>query len=104
MMVAFLVVTLVAGVLLLMVSSMKAIGYTINFASKMNISPLLIGLVMVSVGTDLPEIANSIVSCLAGHGDINVGDSMGSVLAQTTLVLGLIPFLVGGFRSIEERY
>lgn len=91
------IVTFVVGVIVLMVSSMKAIKYTINFASKLNVSPLLIGLVMVSVGTDLPEIANSIMSCLAGHGDINVGDSMGSVLAQTTLVLALIPFLVKGF-------
>ena len=95
---AFSIAAFVAGVSLLIVSSMKAIEYTIKFASKFNTSPLLIGLVMVSIGTDLPEVANSIMSCMAGHGDINVGDSMGSVLAQTTLVLAFIPFLVGGFK------
>ncbi|MCW4021307.1 MAG: hypothetical protein NWF14_08785, partial [Candidatus Bathyarchaeota archaeon] len=59
---------------------------------------LLIGLVLVSIGTDLPEIANSIASSALGHGDINVGDSLGSVLTQMTLVFGLLPFLGGIFK------
>jgi len=58
----------------------------------------MIGLVLVSVGTDLPEIANSITSSAVGHGDINVGDSLGSVLAQISLILGLVPFLGGMFK------
>jgi cation:H+ antiporter len=46
--------------------------------------------VLVSVGTDLPEMANSLVSCWSGHGDIDVGDSFGSILSQITLILGII--------------
>ncbi len=98
MMSIFLISTLVTGMLFLFLSSTKAIEHTVYFASRLNVSPFLIGFVMVSVGTDLPEIANSIMSCLAGHGDINVGDSIGSVLAQTTLTLGLIPFFANGFK------
>jgi cation:H+ antiporter len=64
----------------------------------MGIPPLLIGLVLLSIGTDLPEIVNSIVSSAAGHGDINVGDSLGSILSQMTLVLGIIPFLGVAFK------
>jgi cation:H+ antiporter len=94
----FLISTLVTGMLFLFLSSTKAIEHTVHFASRLNVSPFLIGFVMVSVGTDLPEIANSIMSCLVGHGDINVGDSIGSVLAQTTLTLGLIPFFANGFK------
>jgi len=52
----------------------------------------------VSIGTDLPEIVNSIVSCAVGHADIELGDSLGSVLTQMTLVLGLLPFLGGKFK------
>ncbi|MDH5267255.1 MAG: hypothetical protein OEW62_06205 [Candidatus Bathyarchaeota archaeon] len=58
-------------------------------ASASRISPLLIGLVLVSIGTDLPEIVNSIISCAVGHADIELGDSLGSVLTQMTLVIGL---------------
>jgi cation:H+ antiporter len=46
-----------------------------------------------SIGTDLPEIINSIESSLLDHGNINVGDSLGSALTQISLVLGLFPFL-----------
>lgn len=56
-------------------------------------SPLLIGLIIVSLGTDFPEITNSIVLSVLGLGDINIGDSFGSVLTQMTLILGLLPFL-----------
>jgi cation:H+ antiporter len=50
---------------------------------------------VLAIGTDLPEIANSIVSSWADHGDVNVGDSLGSAVTQTTLVLGLLPLIVG---------
>lgn len=58
----------------------------------------MVGLVLVSFGTDLPEIANSLLACASGHGDIDVGDSIGSVLTQITLVLGLISILGGSFK------
>lgn len=67
-----------------------------------SISPFLVGLVLLALGTDLPEIANSIASSLAGHGDINVGDSIGSAVTQSTLVLAILP-LVGGAVALERR-
>lgn len=62
----------------------------------------MVGLLLVSIGTDLPEIANDIISSALGHGDITVGDSLGSVLAQITLILGLTPFL-GGMFKVKRR-
>jgi len=70
----------------------------VHVASALGISSLMIGLILVSVGTDLPEIANSIISCSQGQGDIDVGDSLGSILTQITLVLGLLPFLGRSFK------
>lgn len=58
---------------------------------------------LVSIGTDLPEIANSIVASYTGHGDLNAGDSVGSVLTQSTLVLGLLPFFTGPFEIQRLR-
>lgn len=89
---------LVSGLALLIFSSDKAVEHSVKVASALGISSLMIGLILVSIGTDLPEIANSIVSCSSGAGDIDVGDSIGSVLTQITLVLGLIPFLGGRFK------
>lgn len=47
---------------------------------------------VLAIGTDLPEIANSIISAATGHGDLNVGDSAGSAMTQVTLVLGILCF------------
>jgi len=59
-------------------------------ATRLGMSPFLIGMTVVSFGTDLPEIANSITASATGHGDINVGDSIGSVVTQMTLVLAIL--------------
>ena len=89
------ILVLAVGLALLAFSSDRAVKHSISIASAMGASPLMIGLVLVSIGTDLPEVANSIIASTVGHGDISMGDSLGSILAQITLVLGLLPFLVG---------
>jgi len=91
-------VALVVGIVVMTYSSDKAVDHSVKIASALRISPLMIGLVLVSIGTDLPEIVNSIISCAVGHADIELGDSLGSVLTQMTLVIGLLPFLVGKFK------
>ncbi len=92
------IVALILGIVLMTYSSDKAVEHSVKIASALRISPLLIGLVLVSIGTDLPEIVNSIISCAIGHADIELGDSLGSVLTQMTLVIGLLPFLAGKFK------
>ncbi|MGB9675889.1 MAG: hypothetical protein ACPL0C_01705 [Candidatus Bathyarchaeales archaeon] len=87
------VAALISGLSLLIFASDKAVEHSINVASILKVSPLMIGLLIVSLGTDLPEIANSVFSSFRGHGDINVGDSFGSVLAQISLMLGLYAIL-----------
>jgi cation:H+ antiporter len=97
------VLPFLVGMAILAYSSKKAVEHTVSIASNLNISPLLIGLVVVSVGTDIPEIFNSIMSSAIGHGDINVGDSFGSVLAQITLVIGLTAIIGGAFKVKREE-
>ena len=80
---------MVAGLILLVFSSEKTVEHSVKLAKFFKVSPLIIGIVLISIGTDLPEITNSIISSYLGHGDINVGDSFGSPLSQITLVLGI---------------
>jgi len=91
------IVLLILGIALLAFSAEKSVEHSINIASALGMSPLMIGLIVVSLGTDMPEIATSIVSSALSHGDIVVGDSLGSVVAQMTLILGLLPFIGGAF-------
>jgi len=96
--IVFAAAVLISGMVLLIFSSDKAVEHSVHVASALGISSLMVGLVLVSIGTDLPEMANSLVACSSGHGDIDVGDSFGSILTQITLVLGLIAILGRSFK------
>jgi len=99
----FPILVLVAGLALLVFSSDSAVEHSVSIATALGASPIIIGLVLVSIGTDLPEVVNSILTSQIGHGDINIGDSLGSILAQITLVLGLVPFFVSKFEVNKKE-
>ena len=88
------VVVFIGGLGLAVLASGRAVDYTRALAAALGAPSFVVGVALVSVGTDLPEIANSIVSHLADAGDVNVGDSVGSTLTQYTLVLGLFPLVI----------
>lgn len=93
---------LIAGLLLMIFSSKKAIDHAVEVASAFGIPHILIGFILISMGTDLPEIVNSILSSYLGHADINIGDSLGSVLSQLTLIFGLLP-IIGGVIKVKRK-
>ncbi|MBD3256286.1 MAG: hypothetical protein GF383_14405 [Candidatus Lokiarchaeota archaeon] len=92
------------GVILLFFASDLAVTNSAKLASALGVSNLIIGVTLVSIGTDISEIVNSIVSCAMGHGDIDVGDSVGSDLAQLTLVFGLLPLFCGMFYIRKREF
>ena len=94
---------LALGVILLTLSSNKAVDYSIDLACNWSVPPIFIGLVLVALGTDFPEIMNSVLSCYLGHGCINVGDSIGSAFTQLTLVLGIVALSVKQFDVIRKE-
>jgi cation:H+ antiporter len=98
---AFLILLLV-GLGAALAASELAVSYTRALAAGFGAPPFVVGVVLVGVGTDLPEIANSIASHLQDEGDVNVGDSIGSTLTQSTFVLGIFP-LVAGVLAISRR-
>lgn len=87
----------VSGLYVTVVASRHAVDHAVALATSLGVRPFLVGITIMAVGTDLPEIANSVVASLGGHGDVNVGDSIGSAATQMTLGLGLLPLLAGPF-------
>lgn len=81
---------LVGGLAAAAYGSRRAVTAALDASRTSNIPPGIIGLTVVAVGTDLPEIANSIVSALSGHGDLIIGDAAGSALTQVTFILALL--------------
>lgn len=84
-------------------ASRVAVDGASGLVQRTRIHPFLIGMTLVAIGTDLPEIVNSIVASMQGYGDVNVGDSTGSAFTQVTLVLGLLPLLAGAFVVTRRR-
>ena len=58
-------------------------------ANNFGISPIVIGLTIVSIGTSAPEIIVSINAALNNSGEIGIGNAIGSNLANIGLVLGV---------------
>lgn len=67
-------------------------------ARNFGVSPLIIGLTIVGIGTSAPEIFVSIIAAWQGTPSLAVGNAIGSNIANTGLVLGctaiMTPLLV----------
>ncbi len=87
-----------AGLVVAARSSAAGVERATRAAAGLGVPAFVIGFTLVAVATDLPEVANSIVASVRGHGDVNTGDSIGSAFAQGTLVVGLLPLLAGPLR------
>jgi len=53
------------------------------------VSPMVVGLTIVSFGTSFPELVVSVNAALSGHADISMGNVVGSNIANLALVLGI---------------
>ena len=80
---------LLGGFLLLTVGGELLVRGSVSFAETLGISPLMIGLTFVGLGTSMPELVTSVQAARAGSPGIAVGNFVGSNIANTLLVLGL---------------
>lgn len=60
-----------------------------KLASLLGISPLIIGLTVVSFGTSSPELAVSLQSAFDGKADISIGNVVGSNIFNVLFILGI---------------
>ena len=92
-------VALVAGIVVAAAASRRAVGAALVASAASGLPTAIVGLTVVAVGTDLPEIANSISAAIAGQGDLNVGNATGSAMTQVTLVLALLCLATPSLRA-----
>ena len=84
---------LLVGLAVVTFASRRAVVAALAASEISRITPGIIGITVMAVGTDLPEIANSVIAALTGHGDVIVGDAAGSALTQVTFILALLCFV-----------
>ncbi|SBS29980.1 Inner membrane protein YrbG [Marinomonas spartinae] len=79
---------LIAGLVLLVISSDKFIEHAALVAEKLEVSPIVIGVILVGLGTSAPEMVVSAIASFDHAPGIAIGNVLGSNIANIALVFG----------------
>ena len=80
---------IIGGIVALTYSADRFVEGASGVALKFNISPLVVGMTIVAVGTSAPEVLVSVMAVTSGVPDIAVGNAVGSNIANIGLALGI---------------
>ena len=75
--------------ILLFLSARYIIHYANALAIDLLLPPIMIGLFLISIGTTLPELTFGTRAALMGHKEMALGDQIGTVIFNSTFVLGI---------------
>ena len=84
---------LILGFVLVIVGAHFTVESASEIARTFGISEWVIGIIMISLGTSLPELVVSISAASKGKVDMAIGNIIGSNMANTTVVLGAAAFV-----------
>jgi len=77
------------GILLLVAGGAALVHGASQLASRMGVSPLVVGLTVVAFGTSMPELIVNVLSAFRGETGLAFGNIVGSNIANLALVLGI---------------
>ena len=83
------ILLLVGGIGVLYFGAEWLVRGSARLAASLGVSPIVVGLTVVSFGTSAPELVVATMAALGGKPDLAVGNVMGSNLANIGLILGL---------------
>jgi len=81
---------LVVSLIILIISAYYTVRFGQLFAVDLGIPSFLIGLTVISLGTCLPELLFSIKAVEKDHDGLALGDLLGTVLTDATIILGIV--------------
>lgn len=87
------VILFLAGLVLLYLGADFLVRGAAQLASLARISPLIVGVTVVALGTSSPEILVSFIAALTNQADVAVGNIVGSNIANIALILGISAFI-----------
>ncbi len=93
-------ILLIVGIFLLVRGADYLINGSSDLGKRLGVKPLVIGLTILAFGTSLPELAINIFSAIEGTTDINLGNVIGSNIANILLILGVSSLLI----TIKVKY
>ena len=90
------------GIIIVSISSHFILQKTIYFSQLIGIAPFYMSLIVLSLGTNLPELMLAIRSVIQGKKDIAFGDYMGSATSNTLLFGVFTLFNRGGSFQVDN--
>lgn len=81
------------SMILLLIGAHFTSSAAVSLAESMRVSPILIGVLIVSFGTTLPELSFSLKAIKHKKDALAIGDILGSVLADATIVVGIVAMM-----------
>lgn len=92
----------IAGAILVLVQGADLlVDQAVALSLRWGVPTMLIGATIVSVGTTLPEASVSVFAALQGAPGLALGNAVGSIIADTGLILGLA--IIIGRVPVEKR-
>lgn len=82
-------VFIVGGLAALCWSADRFISAAARIARAIGMSPLIVGMVVIGFGTSAPEMAVSVLSGMAKHSNLSLGNAYGSCIFNIALILGV---------------
>ena len=83
------------GIVLLFFGGHYTVDGAVAIAESVGISQLVIGIVIVGIGTSLPELITSVIAIAKKQTDIGVGNIIGSNIYNILLILGVASTIAG---------
>lgn len=83
------ILTLVAGLGVLTLGAEFLVRGSARLAALFGISPLVVGLTVVAIGTSTPELAVNVQSAYSGQADLALGNVVGSNIFNVLFILGI---------------
>ena len=87
------IMLVLAGSIALSFGAWLFVRSAVWIADEFNIPKMVIGLTIVAVGTSLPELATSLVAAFRRHGEISVGNIIGSNIFNILFIMGGVGFI-----------
>ena len=84
-----------SGIVLLFLGGHFTVNGAVAIAESVGLSQLVIGVVIVGIGTSLPELITSVIAIARKQTDIGVGNIVGSNIYNILLILGIAATIVG---------
>ncbi|MEM9456030.1 MAG: calcium/sodium antiporter [Myxococcota bacterium] len=100
------VVMLLSGLVILAFAADRFVVAAARLSRLWGVSPVLVGALIVGMGTSAPELLVSILAALEGDANLAIGNAVGSNVSNVTLVIGvtaLVAPLTGSARVLKRE-